>query len=211
VRYYPAFLDLRDRGAVIVGGGKVAERKVRSLLKTGISVKVISPTLTSYLEKIKKERGIVHVKRNYRKGDLKNIFIVIAATSSITVNKKVAADAEFLVNVVHPPDAGNFIVPSHVNRGSMTIAVSTEGASPAIARSIRTDVEKRYGKEFGQYLRFVEKIRKKAVLTIPDRKRREKFLKSLADERLFQRIRKKGFSSVSREILSTLDKIIKNY
>jgi precorrin-2 dehydrogenase/sirohydrochlorin ferrochelatase len=211
VRYYPAFLDLRDRGAVIVGGGKVAERKVRSLLKAGISVKVISPTLTSYLEKIKKEREIVHVKRNYRKGDLKNIFIVIAATSSMTVNKKVAADAEFLVNVVHPPDAGNFIVPSHVNRGPMTIAVSTEGASPAIARSIRTDVEKRYGKEFGQYLRFVEKIRKKAVLTIPDRKRREKFLKSLADERLFQRIRKKGFSSVSREILSSLDKIIKNY
>ena len=211
MKYYPAFLDLRDSSAVVVGGGKVAERKVRSLIKTGIAVKVVSPTLTSYLEKLKGEKGIVHIRRNYRKGDLKSVFMVIAATSSITVNKRVATDAEYLVNVVDSPDAGNFIVPSHVNRGPMTIAISTEGASPAIARSIRVDVEKRYGREFGQYLRFVEKIRKKAVLTISDRKRREKFLKSLADERLFQRIRKKGLSSVSNEILSSLDRIKKNY
>ncbi len=206
MKYYPAFIDIQNRKAVVVGGGSVAARKVRSLLKAGAKVTVISPELTASLKKLKQEGLIRHLQRIYRKGDAKGAFIVISGTSSAEINAAIAGEAEQLVNVVDLPSRGNFIVPSVVRRGPLTIAVSTEGASPAVSKAIRKEIEKNYGTEFARYLRFVEKVRKLAADTIPDRKKREQFLKSLAAEKRFSALRSKGFDRVSEEILSKLNK-----
>lgn len=205
--YYPAFINLCGKNCVVVGGGKVAERKVASLLSTGADVTVISPVLTDTIEKHKKRGRIRHIKRDYKKGDLKNAFLVIAATSDERVNSKVSGDAPFLVNVVDRPELANFIVPSVVSRGPMTIAISTSGASPAMAKAVRKELELLYNKDFGQFLAFLKQLRKKAVRDIPDNKKRERLLKEVASKEIFGILRKNGFKAAREEVI----KISKQY
>ncbi len=205
MKYYPLFLNLKDKKAVVVGGGRVADRKTRTLLKTGARVTIISPTLTVSLQELEDKKKIVHIKRSYKKGDIKDAFLVVAATSSVRTNSQVARDARSLINVIDTPSGGNFIAPSIVRRGPLTIAISTEGASPALSKAVRKELEKLYGREFALYLKFVESVREKAMRKIPDNKKREKFLKSLASEKIFNTLRKKGFPAVSKEIQTLLN------
>ena len=207
MKYYPAFLDLKNKTVVVVGGGKVAERKVRTLLKAGADIKVVSPELTSGLEKLAGQGKLEHIKRNYRKSDVKDCFVVVAATSAPEVNLKIASDARGLVNVVDAPSGGNFIVPSSVSRGSLNIAISTGGASPAIARAIRKDMEKLYGPEFGKYLCFVELTRKRAIKEISDNNERGGFLKYLASDDILALLRKKGFEKAAEKISSMFERL----
>ena len=207
MRYYPAFLNLKNKKAVVVGGGKVAERKVRLLVKAGANVKVISPDITKPLEKLRDKGNIKHANRNYVKRDLKNAYIVIAATSSAEINTKIAEDSENLVNVVDTPSEGNYIVPSVVTRGPLTIAISTEGTSPAVSKAIRKEVEKHYSKEFTNYMRFLEVMREKAVAEITDNNKRRKFLKSLASEKLIYIVRNQGFGAASEIISNRFNRV----
>ncbi|MBI4681820.1 MAG: bifunctional precorrin-2 dehydrogenase/sirohydrochlorin ferrochelatase [Nitrospirae bacterium] len=206
MKYYPVFLDLKDKKAVIIGGGKVAERKVRLLITTGASIKLISPDITTNLRKLAEKGLLKHIKRNYRDGDLNNAFIVIAATSSAALNMRIAREAGLLVNVIDAPSEGNYIVPSVIKRGPLTIAISTEGASPAVSKAIRKEIEGLYGKEFALYLKFAETIRKQAMKKIIDSRVREKFLQSLASEDIFKSLRERGFSGLSQKISASLKK-----
>jgi precorrin-2 dehydrogenase/sirohydrochlorin ferrochelatase len=196
VKYFPVFLNLRSQKAVVIGGGKVAERKTLMLLKAGACVKLISPRITGKLQGLKKRGLLTHIKRNYRKGDLRDAFLVIAGTSSAQTNAQIAQDAQHLINVIDTPSEGNFIAPSVVKRGPLTIAISTEGLSPAVSKTIRKELEKFYGSEFTRYLKFIGRMRKKAMEKIKDDKEREKFLKGLASEKIFNELRRKGASSL---------------
>lgn len=207
--YYPAFINLCGKKCVVVGGGKVAERKVASLLSTGADVMVISPVLTDTIEKHKKRGRIRHIRRNYRSGDLKGAFLVIAATSDERINRKVSDDAPCLVNVADKPEMANFIVPSVVNRGPMTIAVSTSGASPAIARAVRKELELLYNKDFGQFLDFLKKLRKRATKEITGKKARERFLKSVASKEVLSILRGKGFKEAKEKVINKIQGLIK--
>ncbi|MEW6714500.1 MAG: bifunctional precorrin-2 dehydrogenase/sirohydrochlorin ferrochelatase [Nitrospirota bacterium] len=207
MKYYPVFLNLKGVKTVVVGGGRVAERKVVTLLKAGALVKIISPAITKTLEKYKKQGLVSHIKREYRQGDLKDAFIVIAATSSPQTNSRVEADSKDLprlINVVDTPSMGNFIVPSIVNRGHLTIAISTEGSSPALSKAVRKELEEIYGSEFSDYLEFVESIRKQAMNKIKDSVDREKFLKSLASEEIFRTLRKNGVNAAVKKFQSRM-------
>ncbi|MBI5675689.1 MAG: bifunctional precorrin-2 dehydrogenase/sirohydrochlorin ferrochelatase [Nitrospirae bacterium] len=207
MKYYPVFLNLKGVKAVVVGGGRVAERKAIALLKAGALVKIISPAITKTLEKYKKLGLATHIKREYRQGDVRDAFIVIAATSSRQTNNRVEADSKDLprlINVVDTPSMGNFILPSIVNRGHLTIAISTEGCSPALSKAIRKELEEIYGSEFSDYLKFVESIRKQAMNKIKNSVDREKFLKSLASEDLFRTLRKKGVKAAVKKIKSRM-------
>lgn len=207
--YYPAFINLCGKQCVVVGGGKVAERKVLTLLDSGAAVKVISPALTDVLEKQKDKGRIRHIRRNYRSGDLKGAFLVIAATSDERINRKVSDDAPCLVNVVDKPEMANFIVPSVVNRGPMTIAVSTSGASPAMAKAVRKELELLYNKDFGQFLDFLKKLRKRAIKEITDKKARERFLKDVASKEVLSILRGKGFKEAKEKVINKIQGSIK--
>lgn len=207
MKYYPVFLNLKGKNAVVIGGGKVAERKVLTLLKAGAIVKVISPDVTDNLNRLKKKGLLTHLKRHFRDGDIKDAFIVIAGTSSVRINTKIAQDARRLrksslplINIVDNPSDGNFIAPSVVKRGPLTIAISTQGCSPAVAKTVRKELEKLYGTEFTHYLRFLEQIRKKALKKIKDTRQRAVLFKGLASEKIFNTLRKKGISSLSKLI-----------
>jgi precorrin-2 dehydrogenase/sirohydrochlorin ferrochelatase len=196
-RYYPAFLDLRDQLCVVVGGGNVAERKTLDLLRAGARVKVISPGLTSRLQKEKNQGSITHVNRRFRQQDLKGSFLVIAATDSEEENRKVAGHKGLLLNVVDRPELCTFIVPATLRRGPLQIAVSTSGASPAMARAIRKDMESTYGPQFGKHLNKLKRLREKAVKEIKSQRERERYLKSLASENTVRMLKKSAKKTVA--------------
>jgi precorrin-2 dehydrogenase/sirohydrochlorin ferrochelatase len=192
-KYYPAFVELTGAPCVVVGGGKVAERKVLSLLEAGAGVKVISPELTARLKKEKSSGSIRHTARRFRSTDLAGAYLVIVATDSPEENAKIADAARArgvpLINTVDMPEHCNFIVPASVRRGPLTIAVSTSGASPAMAREIRKELEGLYGASFGRYLQRLERERERALDTISDAAERMRFLKSLASDKILKMLR----------------------
>ena len=206
--YYPVYIDLTGRKAVVIGGGTVAERKVRSLLRARAEVKVISPQLTKNLERQKAKGILTHVCRSYRRGDLSSAFLVIAATASQEINERVSRDAPCLVNVVDKPDLCNFIVPSLVQRGHLQFAISTSGMSPALARAIRKELEKIYGKEFADYVKVLKIIRKEALSHIKDKKKRTAFLKSVASEKIITMLRSKGLRTTKRFVTELSKKAV---
>ena len=160
--YFPVFLDVRRKKCVVIGGGQVAFRKIRTLLDCGASVTVISPVLHPDLSELANKKSIQVIRRSYKSRDLKGAFIVIAATGTKETNRKVAKEAGrvgALVNVVDDPEPSDFIVPSLLRRGDLTIAISTGGMSPALARKIRTRLEDSFGEEYGLLVSLVEEVR----------------------------------------------------
>ena len=196
--YYPVFIDLENKKTIVVGGGKVAERKILGLLDTGAKVTVVSPGITKRIEREKQKGRLRHICRAYRKSDLKEAFLVIAATDDREVNERVSRDAPCLVNVVDVPKLCNFIVPSTMQRGPLTIAISTGGVSPALARSLRKELEKIYGCEFSGYLKALQKIRAQAMTMIKDGKKRAGFLKAVASENMLKLLKEKGCSEAKK-------------
>ena len=196
--YYPVFLNLNKKKAVVCGGGNVAERKVAALLKTGAKITVISPQITARLEREKRKGTIKHLKRHYRKGDLNAAFLVIGATDSFEINRRIARDAPYLVNIVDTPEICNFIVPSVIKRGHLIIAISTGGISPALSRSIRLEYEKDYSAEFAKYLKLLKTIRQKAKMHVPDKKRRRELLKEIASKDMIMILREQGYKEAEK-------------
>ncbi len=196
--YYPSFLNLSGKKAIVVGGGKVAERKILSLIRTGAEITVISPEITKRIEKEKEKGKIRHIPRHYRRGDLKNSFLVIAATDSRAVNERVSQDSPCLVNVVDTPELCNFIVPSVIHRGPLTIAISTGGVSPAFSRSVRRELERVYGHELSDYLKLLKKIRAEAIKVIRDPKKRGAFLKAVASDDMLNMLRRNGCAAAKK-------------
>ncbi len=211
MNYYPAFLNLTGKKAVVVGGGKVAQRKVSALIPSGADITLISPSLTKELRKNLSAGKIRHIPRPYRRGDLKDAFLVIAATDSAETNRKISKDAPALVNVVDVPGECNFIAPSVVKRGHLVIAISTGGASPAFSRAIRKELERQYGPDFSGYLKFVKEIRVKAMDAIPEKGRRERFLKGLASEEILAKLRARGIGAAKKIITDRLDKLTRDF
>ncbi len=161
--YYPVCLDIKDKRCVVVGGGKVAFRKVESLLEAGARVIVISPKMNTSLQKLINKNKITYLPQEYKSGDIKKgIFLVIAATDDSQLNAKIADDAKrlnLLINVVDAPKLCNFILPATLRRGSLTISVSTSGKSPALAKKIKEDLQNIYGTEYEDLVNSLGKLR----------------------------------------------------
>ncbi len=160
--YYPVHVDIKSRKCVVVGGGAVASRKVRSLLECGARVTVIGPQPSPDLQELALRGAIDVVRREFREGDVAGSFLVIAATDDEAVNDAVAREAErnnALVNVVDDPQRCNFLVPSVVRRGDLVVSISTGGRSPALARSLRQRIEQFLEPEYGLLLDVVSEVR----------------------------------------------------
>jgi siroheme synthase-like protein len=160
--YYPAILDLAGRKAVVVGAGKVGEGKIAGLLNAGAEVQVVSLTATDRVRDWAREGQIGLDERAYEGTDLDGAFLVIAATENNDTNVRVFEDAEarqMLCNVVDVTHLCNFILPSIVRHGDLAIAVSTGGASPAMARRIRISLGQCYGDEYAVALELLGALR----------------------------------------------------
>jgi precorrin-2 dehydrogenase / sirohydrochlorin ferrochelatase len=184
VKYYPAYLDMRSRPCLVIGGGTVAERKTLTLLEAGADITIVSPTLTLKLMELTQSGKITYRKKNFEEKDLSGVFLVIAATDSPDLNSIAALACKkkhILVNVVVPPDESSFIVPSVVERGDLLIAVSTGGISPALAKKIRQEFEAHYGAEYTLFLEKLAKVRKRVLDEVPDDQNRRTIFQALVD------------------------------
>jgi precorrin-2 dehydrogenase/sirohydrochlorin ferrochelatase len=200
MKFYPAFIRIENRKCVVVGGGRVAERKTVKLLAAGADVTVISPDLTPRLAALRDSGKLRHLGRPYRDGDLDGAFLVIAATSDTALNVRAAQSSPCLVNAADMPRLCNFIVPSTIQRGDLRIAVSTSGASPSAARTIRLELEKLYTSDTGRYLKFLQGLREKTLASALGRRQRAEFFKEAGSVTALKTLREKGFKSIRDEL-----------
>ncbi|MGD8834754.1 MAG: bifunctional precorrin-2 dehydrogenase/sirohydrochlorin ferrochelatase [Desulfobacteraceae bacterium] len=166
MRYYPVYLDIKGRSCLVVGGGQVGTRKVRTLLKCGARVRVISPEVTPTLAELAEQGSIELTRRNYHSSDLDKVFLVIGATDDQAFNRKIHRDAEAaqrLCNIADQPALCNFVLPSIVNQGDLSIAISTAGKSPAFAKHLRRQLEGQFGPEYGRMLDLMGAVRKRLL------------------------------------------------
>lgn len=162
MHYHPVYLDLRGRPCVVVGGGEIASHKVASLLDAGARVTVVSPTLVPALAALAETHEIVHHPRAYRSGDVAGAALAYAAIDDDATQATVAADAAAAgvpLNVVDVPQRCSFIAPAVVRRGPVVIAISTGGASPALARRLREELESCVGPEYGVAATILARLR----------------------------------------------------
>ncbi len=176
--YLPIFLQIRDRPCLVVGGGEVATRKVRLLLRAGGAVTVVAPQLGRTLADMALHREICHVSREFALDDLAGRVVVIAATDNQEVNQRIAEEARahnVLVNVVDQPNLCTFVMPSIIDRSPIQVAVSTGGASPVLARLLRARLETFIPSSYGQLARLAESFCARVRGRIPDGNRRRRF------------------------------------
>lgn len=162
MQYYPAYLELRGRPCVVIGGGPIAERKVTTLIDAGARVTVVSPAVTALLAALAETHEIVHHAREYHHGDLAGAWLAYAATGDERVHAAVAAEAaesRVFLNVVDRPRLCSFIVPAIVRRDPVAIAISTGGASPALAKRLARELDETIGPEWGLAARVLGALR----------------------------------------------------
>jgi precorrin-2 dehydrogenase/sirohydrochlorin ferrochelatase len=174
-------LQLKGKTAIVIGGGIVATRKIKSLLRAEANVVVISPEVTSEIREWTEQNQLIWISRSFQTEDVQKGFLVIAATNKKEVNHKVfeSVRSDQLINIVDRPEVSNFIVPSTIQRGKLVISVSTSGASPGLARKIRTEIADTYDDAYESYILFLEECRLRVLAEVIDSKQKQKILKEL--------------------------------
>jgi siroheme synthase-like protein len=182
--FYIACLRLSGRRCVVVGGGDVGLEKVEGLLACDGQVTLVAPEAVEPLRELAEEGSIRWERRAYRSEDLDATFLVIAATGDTEVNIRVYEDAEqraMLVNVVDVPPLCNFILPAIIRSGPLAIAISTAGASPALAKRIRDEIADEYGEPYARLAVLLNEVRGWAKGTLPTYQDRKAFFESIVN------------------------------
>jgi precorrin-2 dehydrogenase / sirohydrochlorin ferrochelatase len=199
---YPIMLQLNGKKVVVVGGGRVAERKVTSLLETGAQISVISPDATELLRAKAIEGKLNWQSRPFEKADLKDAFMIFAATNDSKLNQAVkqAAEPRQLIAIADDTEGSDFHVPAYLQRGRLTIAVSTGGASPILAKQIRDQLEEQFDPSYEEYLEFLYDKRQWILQEINDVSLKGKLLTALVSpELLTSRNRDADFKKIFEE------------
>jgi len=178
MRLTPLFISLKDRDVLVIGGGKVAYRKIRSLMKSGAHVRVIAPELNKALERAHTDGQIDCRERAFKKSDIQDQFLVVAATNDTKTNKLIANTAtekNILVNVADAPELCTFMLPSVLDREPLSIAVSSGGSSPILARQLLAKIATTVPANFGELATFIGKHRLALKQELPDIELRRAF------------------------------------
>jgi precorrin-2 dehydrogenase/sirohydrochlorin ferrochelatase len=186
---FPAFLKIAGRRCLVVGGGPIAEEKVRGILRADAEVSVVAPVATPQIRAWARARKISWIPRVFRPADLRGAFLVVAATSSPALHARIHAQAHrqgVLCNAVDDPEHCDFYYGSIVRRGSLQIVISTGGQSPALAQRLRKQLAKEFGSEYEEWLEEIGSIRKELFAAQISPPRRKALLHQLASEKSFE-------------------------
>jgi siroheme synthase-like protein len=182
--FYIACLRLTGRRCVVVGGGEIGLEKVEGLLACDGRVVLVAPDAVPELDSLAAEGSIEWIRRRYEPGDLEQTFIAIAATNDTATNIAVYQDAEeraMLVNVVDVPPLCNFILPAIVRTGPLAIAISTAGASPALAKRIKRQIADEFGEPYARLAVLLNEVRGWAKGTLPTYQDRKQFFEGIVN------------------------------
>jgi precorrin-2 dehydrogenase/sirohydrochlorin ferrochelatase len=205
--YYPIFLDLNNQNVVVVGGGEVAERKIKNLLTYGCTIYISSPHLTPYLQQLVATKKIHHIPYESLDTYIDDTFMVIAATDDAEVNSRIASLAKkhgLLINTVDQPKDCNFIMPSIVKRGNLQIAISTAGKSPALAKKIRKSLESTFPPEYDSFAELLGIIRTKLLSQNQPSSKNKIIFQQLVDSNLLEMITHKNWDGMRATLKSIL-------
>jgi precorrin-2 dehydrogenase / sirohydrochlorin ferrochelatase len=181
---YITCLLLKGRRSLVVGGGEIGREKVEGLLACGADVTLVAPDAVPELADYAAEGSIRWERREYRSSDLDGCLLVVAATSNTDVNIAVHDDAErrpMLVNVVDVPPLCNFILPAIVRSGALAIAISTSGASPALAKRMKREIANEFGEPYARLAILLNDVRGWAKDTLPTYQDRKEFFESIVN------------------------------
>ncbi len=179
--YFPAFVNLTNKKIVVIGGGKIAGDKICHLLDFTKDITIISPRIDQRVKDFIDHNSLKYISREYKSGDIDGFYIVIVAADDLELQKKVyqeCQDKKILCNSVDSVEYCDFIFPSYIKRGDLTIAFSTSGASPSLAKYLRRAIEKTIPKDIENFIKELKNLRKK----LPKGKERQKLLDSKAKE-----------------------------
>lgn len=185
---YPINLDVEGKNCTVVGGGKVALRKIRGLLEAGARVKVIAPEICAEIEELFRHGEIFLTRENFSAELLGDELILIAATNLPEINRQACEAAQarkILVNVVNDT-GGNFNVPSRIRRGDFLLTISTGASSPAFAKFVRRMLETELGENFGAGLEIISRARREVKRLLPNQSAREKFWREILTAEVWQ-------------------------
>ena len=191
--HYPVFLDLQGKKCLVIGGGKVAERKVKALIDVRAEVTVVSLKITHALSQMAEMKKIYYIKDHFQENYLDGAFLVIGATNKPAINHHIfqaAAEVNMIVNIVDSPKECNFIVPSTVSQGDLQISISTGGKSPALAKKIREQLEIQYGSSYRDFLALMGELRGRVLSHFSDIDCRNKIFQALVDSELLDLFKK---------------------
>jgi precorrin-2 dehydrogenase len=202
--YYPIYVQLRGQPCVVIGGGKIAEGKVDGLLAAEAKVTIIAPDLTPDLQQLVEEKRITYFARTYQPGDLSGAVLIICATNRPDINHQVWQEANAnhqLVNVVDDTPRCNFIAPSILRKGDLTIAISTSGRAPALAVRLKERFQREIGPEYARFLELAGELREPLAQHIPDFETRKALWYELVDSEILAALAR-GDEPLAREIIS---------
>lgn len=205
--YYPLFADLNGRRCVVIGGGLIAQRKVTTLLSYGADLTVIAPAATRPIASYAARGKVRWIRRRFRPTDLAGAWLVIAATDDADINHAVSETAQHqrvFTNVVDQTPLCTFIAPSIARRGPLTVAVSTGGASPTLAKRLRHELSARLGAEYVPMLRLLRSLRGVAKRRLPKYGDRKRYFDHLVAGRVFTLVRAGQPAAAKREALHLL-------
>lgn len=200
---YPVSLDIDGKRCLVVGGGTVAARKIKALLLCGGKVQIISPQGCQPIVNLAESGAITWLQRGYRPGDVKEAFLVFAATDDPEVQKMVAEDAarhHVLLNSADNPPTSDFHVPAKIRRGDLVIAVSTGGGSPALARLLKMQLAREYGEEYGVLVELMARIRRLVVNRTSDTEKNKTLFQSILELPVLDCIKRSDWAELQRQL-----------
>ncbi len=201
--YYPVSLDLRNRPCIVIGGGNVAVRKVLRLMACGAQVTVVGRNLGDDMSALVADGRIRHINADYHRSQIEGAFLVIGATDRDEVNGLISRDARDLhvmVNIVDDPERCDFILPSILTRGSLSIAVSTGGESPALAKKIRRELEGQFGPEYAELLRIMGRLRESILADNRPSDENKVFFEAVIQSDILNAVRAKDVTRIHKII-----------
>jgi len=209
VRRFPLHLNLEGEKCLVIGGGEVGWRKAKALADCGARVTVVGER---FCPALRRSRRVKRVARGFRSSDLEGCRLVVVATDDRELNRAVAEEAcrkGLLVNVVDEPSMGNFIVPAQFMRGRLTVSISTEGASPLLARKLKERLADIFDESYGPWLELLASLRARALKVLPSSKSRRAFFEELTSEDFHSILRNRGLAAARRRADEMLDRFRK--
>ena len=207
MKYYPINLDIRNRNCLVVGGGQVGTRKVNGLLRSGALVTIVSPEATEGIARLAQNERVVWFERNYQSSDMQDKFLVIGATDDEALNRKIHADAQtykVLCNIADRPAVCNFILPAVVHQGDLVITASTSGQSPAFAKRLRKELQRKYGEEYACFLTLMGSIRNKLLQEAHEPEAHKPLFESLIDGGLLDAVAEGNVEAIDKILVAVL-------
>ncbi len=200
---YPVGLKILDRLCVVIGGGVVATRKIEGLLACGAQVRVISPELDERIVEMVQAGQVEWLARGYKVGDLVGAFLAFAATDRPEIQGQVVQEAERLgglLNVADAPEQCSFQLPAQVRNGDLLLTVATGGNSPALAATIRAELEQNYGPEYGLLINLMGRIRRQVVVDQEEQDVHRRLFHDILQTSVLQALREQNWELLRQEL-----------